>query len=119
MATICTLFPRQLLGLFNSDPEVINAGISLLLINSWGYILYATSETALGCLRGMGKSGLPMLLNFAGICIPRMIWVLLIFPLRHDMTFLFLCYPISWTISAILQLSCYLINRRKLPKTDE
>lgn len=118
MATICTLFPRQLLGLFNSDPEVINAGISLLLINSWGYILYATSETALGCLRGMGKSGLPMLLNFAGICIPRMIWVLLIFPLRHDMTFLFLCYPISWTISAVLQLSCYIICRRKLPATD-
>lgn len=116
MATICTLFPRTLLGFFNSDPEVINAGINLLLINSWGYILYATSETALGCLRGMGKSGLPMVLNFAGICVPRIIWVLFVFPLKHDITFLYLCYPISWTISAALQLSCYIICRRKLPK---
>ena len=114
MATICTLFPKTLLGMFNSDPEVIRIGTSLLLINSWGYILYATSETTLGCLRGMGKSTIPMLLNFTGICLPRIIWVLAIFPLNHDITFLYLCYPISWTISAILQLSYYLICRRKL-----
>ena len=119
MATICTLFPRQLLGLFNSDPAVINAGISLLLINSWGYILYATSETALGCLRGMGKSAVPMILNFAGICVPRIIWVLFVFPLKHDITFLYLCYPISWTISATLQLSYFIYARRKLPKTEQ
>ena len=114
MAAICTLFPRPLLGLFNSDPEVIEKGISILLINSWGYILYATSETALGCLRGMGRSTAPMLLNFAGICVPRIIWVLFIFPLNHDITFLYLCYPISWSISTALQLSYYFICRKKL-----
>lgn len=116
MAILCTLFPRQLLGLFNSDPEVIQKGISILMINSWGYILYATSETALGCLRGMGKSAVPMLLNFTGICVPRILWVLAIFPLNHDITFLYLCYPISWTISAILQLTYYLRCRRQLWK---
>ena len=30
VAGVCTLFPRQMLGLFNSDPEVINAGINML-----------------------------------------------------------------------------------------
>jgi len=119
MAAICTLFPRQLLGIFNSDPKVIDAGISMLLINSWGYILYASSETALGCLRGMGKSAAPMLLNFAGICVPRMIWVLLIFPMRHELAFLYWCYPISWAISTSLQLSYYIYCRRRLPKTEQ
>ena len=116
MASICTLFPRQLLGLFNGDPDVIDAGVSLLLMNSWGYILYATSETALGCVRGMGKSAVPSLLNFLGICVPRIIWILLLFPLKHDITFLYLCYPISWAISASLQLGYYIFCRRKLPK---
>ena len=119
MAAICTLFPKTLLGLFNPDPEVIRIGTSLLLINAWGYILYASSETALGCLRGMGKSSAPMLLNFVGICLPRIIWVLLIFPLKHDITFLYWCYPISWGISTTLQLSYYFVCRKKLPKETE
>ena len=55
-----------------------------------------------------------MLLNFAGICVPRIIWVLFIFPLNHDITFLYLCYPISWSISTALQLSYYFICRKKL-----
>ena len=91
-------------------------GTSLLMINCWGYVIYTVSEIALGCLRGMGHSGVPSLLNFLGICVPRILWVLLIFPLKHDITFLYLCYPISWTISAALQLGYYIICRRRLPK---
>lgn len=116
VASLCTVFPGFFLGLFNSNPEVIRIGTSLLMINCWGYVIYTVSEIALGCLRGMGHSGVPSLLNFLGICVPRILWVLLIFPLKHDITFLYLCYPISWTISAALQLGYYIICRRRLPK---
>lgn len=110
----CTLFPRPLLGLFNSNPEVIDAGISVLLINCWGYLLYTVSEVILGCLRGMGKSGVPSFLNLLGICVPRLIWVFLVFPMERSMGFLYLCYPISWLISALLQGGYYLHCRKKL-----
>ncbi len=114
VASLCTIFPRQLLGLFNSDPGVVNAGINLLLINVWGYLIYTVSEITTGCTRGMGRSGIPSLLNFLGICVPRILWVLLIFPLKRDITFLYLCYPVSWVISAVLQLSYYLYVRKTL-----
>ncbi len=124
ISVLCTLFPRQLLSLFNDDPRVIEAGVSILLINCWGYLLYTVSETALGCLRGMKESTIPSLLNFLGICVPRIIWAMFVFPqfqdvYTTDMAFLFLCYPISWIISAGLQLSYYLICRRKLKKRVE
>ena len=117
VAGLCTLFPKQLLGLFNSDSEVIRIGTSLLLINVWGYVTYTISEISLGCARGMGRSGIPSLLNFLGICVPRIIWILLIFPMKREIFFLYLCYPISWTISAALQIIYYLHVRKTLNKT--
>ena len=114
VAGLCTVFPKQLLSLFNSDPEVIRIGTELLQINVWGYVIYSISEITLGCVRGMGRSGMPSLLNFLGICVPRIIWILLIFPLNREITFLYLCYPISWSISAVLQLIYYLRVRKKL-----
>lgn len=116
ISTVCTVFPRQLLGLFNSNPEVIDAGISILIINCWGYMLYSVSEVTLGCLRGMGKSGVPSFLNLLGICLPRLVWAFWIFPLNSTVSFLYLCYPISWGISAALQGGYYLYCRRRLPK---
>ena len=114
VAGLCTVFPKQLLGLFNSDPEVIRIGTGLLLINVWGYVLYTISEITLGCTRGMGRSTVPSILNFLGICVPRIIWIFCVFPLNRDITFLYLCYPISWTISAILQIGYYLHIRKRL-----
>ena len=116
ISTVCTVFPRQLLGLFNGNPEVIDAGISILIINCWGYMLYSVSEVVLGCLRGMGKSGVPSFLNLLGICFPRLLWVLWVFPLNSTVSFLYLCYPISWGISAALQGGYYLYSRKRLPK---
>ena len=121
LSVIATIFPRQLLSIFNDDPKVIEAGVNILLINCWGYLLYTVSETALGCLRGMKESAIPSLMNFIGICVPRIAWVLFVFPkFQHlyttDMTFLYLCFPISWALSTALQLGYYLICRRKLEK---
>lgn len=116
VAGLCTIFPSQLLGIFNSDPEVISAGKNLLLLNVWGYVLYTISELSLGCVRGMGRSAMPSLLNFAGICIPRIIWIFFVFPINRTITFLYWCYPISWTISAALQLIYYLYTRKKVEK---
>ena len=109
-----TIFGRQLLSLFNSDPQVIDAGMGPLMINAWFYVLYLVSEVPIGCLRGMRKSGVPGILNLIGICVPRVIWSLWIFPMRRSLTFLFLCYPISWIIGAALQWGYYFYCRKKL-----
>lgn len=114
MAVFCTIFPRQLISLFNSNPDVIDVGVLLLLLQIWGYLLYAPSEMFLGCLRGMKLAIMPSMLNMIAICVPRLIWIWFIFPLNRTVMMLYLCYPISWLISSTLQASYYYIYRKKM-----
>ena len=119
MAVVCTVFPRQLISLFNSNPDVIDIGVMLLLLQIWGYLLYAPSEMFLGCLRGMKLAVMPSVLNLIAICVPRLIWIWFIFPLNRTVLMLYLCYPISWVISSTLQGSYYYLYRKKLNRQPE
>lgn len=112
-AVICTLFSDQIVGLFNSNPEVIEVGTTVLLICCWGDILYAPAEIFIGCLRGMRYGMLPTALNLLGVCLPRLLWVWFVFPLNRSVFFLMLCYPISWLFISLVQGTCYCVVRRK------
>lgn len=114
LSTVATLFPKLLLGLFTSNEDFIRSGTPQMLIASWGYILYGVSESFLGCLRGMRRSGMPTLLNAVFICVPRLIWVFAVFPLCRTVWFLYLCYPISYVFSATAQGLYYYKVRKKL-----
>lgn len=116
-AALCTAFPSQVIGLFNSSPEVAAAGTPVLYILCWGYVLFAVSEMFMGCSRGMGNAMGTMIMNIVGICLPRLIWVWLFFPLNRTMVWLYLCFPISWAVSSIMQRSFYFYLRRKHRKT--
>lgn len=111
---LVTLMPRIFLGLYSSNPEVIDNGVEKMILLSWGYILYAVAENAAGCLRGMGNSTMPTILNICGICLPRVVWIYCIFPLYPTYFMLNICYPVSWLISMVLQVWYYLHTRRKL-----
>lgn len=117
-AIVCTAFPRQLIGLFNSNPAVVDVGVEILMIINWGVLLYGPSEIFLGCLRGMKQALMPTILNLLGICVPRLLWIWFVFPLNPTVSMLFWCYPISWLTSSVLQGSYYYVFRKKLnPKT--
>ena len=113
-AVVYTIFGRQLMGIFNSDPAVIEAGMGVLLINVWLYVLYLATEVPLGCIRGMRKASVSSMLNVVGICLPRILWVSFVFPLHRSVTFLYVCYPISWFISAAMQWGYYFYVRKKV-----
>lgn len=119
MIAVCTVFSEQVVGLFNTDPDVIKWGSLLMRVELIGYMIYIPSEVFLGCSRGMKHAGVPTILNFIGICAARIVWVLFIFPLNREVWMLYLCYPVSWTISTILQGSYYLHIRRKINKASQ
>ena len=114
---VVTAFPRTLLGCFTNNPEVVTIAMQKLLLNSWGFLLCCTSDTLVGCLRGTGRSTMPTVLNVCGVCIPRLLWIFFIFPLNPTFLMLNICYPVSWVISAILQV-CYYLNVRKKIKAE-
>lgn len=112
-----TIFPELVISMFNTDPEVIKAGIPKLMIIGWGYILYGMSEIFLGTLRGMGKSAIPTLINVLSICGVRLAWIYCIYKpfLSAGVQSLYLCYPVSYVFS-ITALGIYLVHCRKLLK---
>ena len=88
-------------------------------MNAWGYFLYGIANVSMGCLRGMGRSSLSNTMNFLGIFVPRLLWVTFVFPLYHNITFLYLCNPISWLIIATAQCVYYFYCRKKLLQPEE
>lgn len=114
LAVLVTLFPRPLLGIFNSDPNVVEAGVFKLIVCGWGTVAYMAGSVMTGMVRGMGKSLTPMLLNIFSICGVRLIWVLGIFPFYREVNFLYLCYPISWACCSVLLVLYFFRCRKKL-----
>lgn len=115
IAAIATIFPRQLLGIFNPDPAVVDAGMFKLILLSWTCVFFGISDTMVGCVRGMGKSLSPTILNIICLCGLRLVWVLLVFPYcPRDPRYLYLCYPLSWIVAVIVQTCNFIYCRKKL-----
>lgn len=57
---VCTLFSRQLISMFTTNPETIEAGIIALRTISMGFIVSTITITSSGALEGLGM-GMPSL----------------------------------------------------------
>ena len=115
-AALITAFPTFVIAIFNSDPAVAAAGKEVLLTIIWGYLLFAVAQMFYNVCRGMGASMGVTLINVLGIIVPRLIWIWVFFPMRHSISWLYICYPLSWFISAVLQGAYYIHLRRKMEK---
>ena len=114
-AALLLLFGRQLLAIFNSDPEVVDTGYIRLRMLMLGHMFSLFYEVMSGYLRGFGISVVPAALTTAGVCGIRIGWMQLVFP--HSRTFrtIMLVYPISLAVTALLMLLalvCYRPARR-------
>lgn len=112
---LITIFPEAILSIFNSNPEVLEAGRLKVIIIAWGYVFYSISDIALGCLRGMRLSAIPTGINIFCVCVIRILWVAFVFPLDpENIMLLYWIYPISNFCSAAAMVSYYLISRKRL-----
>lgn len=99
----CYAFAREIVWLYNPDPEVGEFGRLHMKYCFTLYFICAIQEIVAGALRGLGKSFQPAVASFFGIFVFRMIWVFGIFPffLRQSIDMLYLCYPFSWLIPLV------------------
>ena len=70
-----------------------------MLIIAGTYFLDGIMEVITYSLRGVGYSITSMLIVLVGTCAFRVLWIFGIFPLYRHLWFLFMLYPISWTIT--------------------
>ena len=113
-------FGETLLSLYNTDPEVIAYGMKRMLWFLPLYFLCGTLEVVSGQLRGMGYSLMPMIVTLTGVCAFRVLWLQTAFVAWPMLEVVYVSYPISWLITTVAHLMCYLlVAARKIPKHDE
>lgn len=101
------------LGLYTNEPEVIYYGMYRLAIVTALLPIQGISDAFIGSLRGMGYSTLPTIMMLIGICGVRLVWLFTIFPLFRSIEILYACFPISWTLTGIIQGVLWAIVYRK------
>lgn len=106
----------QLLGIYSSDPEVIQYGLYRLTIIASTYFICGWMDTMVGGLRGMGYSVAPMIVSLTGACAFRILWIFTVFAMDRTLETLYISYPVSWAITAAAHVITYLIVRRKLAR---
>ena len=95
-------FGKELLSIFNSDPEVIATGYIRLMMVMLSHFFSLIYEVMSGYLRGFGISLPPALLTIFGVCVVRIAWIQFVFP--HSRTFrtIMTAYPISLLTTTLL-----------------
>lgn len=82
--------------------EVIAQAVARLRIICTTYFLCGLMDTPVGVLRGIGYSVVPMVVSLVGACGTRLLWVATVFRMAHTTTMLYISYPVSWSITALV-----------------
>ena len=98
-----------LLSIYSSDPEVIAYGLGRMKVVCQIYFLCGMMDVAVGVLRGMGYSIMPMLVSLTGACGLRIVWIFTVFVWKHSLFILYLSYPITWIITLGVHLICFAV----------
>ena len=78
-----------------------------------------TAEDTIAAARGLNKTIVPTILVILGSCVFRVFWVYVIFPLGGTTTLLYLLYPVSWTITAIAEITYFIFAYRAAARVLE
>ncbi len=112
------LLGDKLLGLYSSDPEVIAYGLGRMAMICTFHFLCGMMDVIVGSIRGMGYAMVPMLVSLLGACAFRIVWIYTVFAVDRTLDTLYLSYPISWTLTGLVQLTCYFVLKRRLSKKE-
>lgn len=110
------IFNEQLIRLYIQDDVAIKVAQERLLIISLTYFTCGFMDLFAYCLRGIGYSITPMIITLCGACGLRIVWILTFFQMEefHNIQGLVVSYPISWIITALVQVIFFIIVYRRL-----
>lgn len=117
LGVVLLILGRPFLGIFTTDPAVIEAGMHRLTIMSLSYGVSAFMDCAIAASRGLGKSGVPMVIVILGSCVFRIVWVYTVFAWFGTIASLYLLYVCSWGITAAAEIAYFLYAYQKVAKT--
>lgn len=102
-----------LLRIYSEDAQVIEYGMLRLSIICTTYFLCGMMDVMSGMMRGLGHSVLAMVVSLVGACGLRIVWIFTIFAMFHRLDVLFLSYPVTWAVTTLAHVLCFLVVSRK------
>ena len=103
-STFILLFGKQILGIFVNDIEVIELGRYIMMFFCPFYFLLSIMHMLAGTIRGTGKTIPPMIIILVSMCLFRIVWLNVVWPMFGEMKWIFMVYPLSWLIGATLMI---------------
>lgn len=97
-------FAPKVIALFTKEPDVIAAGVLATKFFCPFYFLLAIMHSLAGTMRGTGRTVPPMLIMILSLCVFRILAAKFVIPHYNTIENVYLLYPISWTIGAILMI---------------
>ncbi len=118
LGNLVVYFGYPLLSLYTNSAEVAVAGMVRLKIICSVYALCGMMDVMVGSLRGMGYAIMPMIVSLIGACGLRLLWIFTFFRMEqfHTPTSLYLTYPVSWTLTFLVHVICFIVVRKRLNK---
>ena len=73
------IFPRFVIGIYSTDPAVIEAGSQYISIAAWSYLPYAISSVFFAVFRSTGRPKIPLFTSAAALALNTLLNYMLIF----------------------------------------
>lgn len=94
-------FAPTFISLFGKAPAAVEAGVLRARICALCYTLLALSHGIAAVCRGAGYSKVPMFIMLGAWCILRVSYIETVLHLFHNISLVFLAYPITWAVSGV------------------
>ena len=104
IGAVLLIFSHQVLGLFTHSAQVIMYGQLAMNYFCPYYFLLGILNVLAGTVRGAGKGIPPMIILLFSMCIFRILWIKIALPFYSSIDGVFILYPISWLVGAILMI---------------
>ncbi len=120
LSTLVIVFSRYLLGFYITDSEeAIYWGFVRIVYIFGPLFIQGIMDTTAGALNGLGVSVSNAVISLAGFCGLRILWCLTVFRIEeyHTPHTLYIIYPISWLIIAVLRYSLFWYVYKKQKNT--
>lgn len=118
IAALILINVHPIYQLFTNDIEVMKYGIHIEYFLMPTYLIFIIISILSGVLRGVGKVLIPLILSCGGVCLIRIVWLLLAFPQSSSLDTVMFSYPLSYVITAILFLIYYFKEFPKISSNE-
>ncbi len=113
LAAFMYVLRYPLVRIYNTDPAVVEAGVTRLIIMVVPYFIYGMADVFVGAIRGTGHALSPVISTLLCTCLLRILWTLWLDTSRYGIEWVYYSYPVTWLLLLIVVASIWHIIRKK------